>query len=287
LELDRVSTKETTGKLCFVVSPIGNDDSEDRIHADWLLDEIVRPVFADRSDFVVKRGDQFSEPGLIDSQVIDALLNSELVIADLSTLNPNVFYEIGIRHMAQKPIIHMHIAGGDRIPFDVSLFRTIEFSRLRPRDLEVARARLQEAVSAVLADGYEVDNPVTKARGRLQFAEHATPEQQIIADRLESIERRLVGIERDHSSSLYTHGTTGNHALEIRIPPSASTEELAKKLREFARRQNFANVTISFGPAGFQGGIVYLYPLGDQDSAIVRSYLDARFPDAEIRNIEF
>ena len=126
-------------KLCFVVSPIGKADSEVRTHADWVLDGIIRPVMDKFPDFVVKRADNDARPGQIDTHVIDDLLNSHLVIADLSSLNPNVFYEIGIRHMAQKPIIHMQLASED-VPFDVSLYRAVKFSLARHRDIEVAKS---------------------------------------------------------------------------------------------------------------------------------------------------
>ena len=85
-------------KLCFVVGPIGADGSPERIHADWLLDGIIQPVMAEYREFKIERADQMTQPGMIDAQVINALLNADLVIADLSTLNPNAFYEIGIRH---------------------------------------------------------------------------------------------------------------------------------------------------------------------------------------------
>jgi hypothetical protein len=71
-----------------------------------------------------------------------------LVIADLTNLNPNAFYEIG-RHMAQKPIIHMFQVG-QKIPFDVSLYRSIGFSRARPADLRDARTRLAAQVNALI-----------------------------------------------------------------------------------------------------------------------------------------
>jgi hypothetical protein len=109
-------------KLCFVIGPIGDADSDPRIPADWLLEGIIEPVMAEFPGFTVKRADQDPRPGLIDAQMIDDLLNAELVIADLSFLNPNAFYEIGIRHMAQKPIIHMQLAT-EKPPFDVSLYR--------------------------------------------------------------------------------------------------------------------------------------------------------------------
>ncbi|RWE79211.1 hypothetical protein [Mesorhizobium sp.] len=51
--------KPPTKKLCFVVGPIGSNDSDDRVHADWLLEEIIRPVFDEHfTDFHVERADK-------------------------------------------------------------------------------------------------------------------------------------------------------------------------------------------------------------------------------------
>jgi hypothetical protein len=181
-------------KNCFVVGPIGSADSPVRIHADWLLEEIINPVMQEYPEFIVHRADKLSQPGLIDTQVITHLLNDDLIIADITTLNPNAFYEIGIRHMVQKPIIHMHKAG-EKIPFDISAYRSIEFSLERPNDLRDARSRLKNAVEAVLADGYKVDNPVTHARGVVHLQEQATDSQRVLLDEMEGIKERLNIIE--------------------------------------------------------------------------------------------
>lgn len=120
-------------KICFIVSQIGQEDSQERIGADWFLEAIVRPVFSSQfTEYIVKRADEIPDPGMIDAQVISMLINVDIVIADLTNLNPNVFYEIGLRHMTQKPIIHMH-EKGSKLPFDISLFRSIPYSRARPR----------------------------------------------------------------------------------------------------------------------------------------------------------
>jgi hypothetical protein len=193
-QLSSGSSNNPKSKLCFVVSPIGAEDSEERIHADWLLDLIIKPVMADFPDYRVKRADEDPRPGLIDAQMINDLLNAELVIADLSLLNPNVFYEIGIRHMAQKPIIHMQLVSGTT-PFDLSLYRAIKFALKKPKDWDSARAALRTQVTAVLAEGYEVENPVTNARGRIKLQEHATSEQQVFIGELEGIKDRLQRLE--------------------------------------------------------------------------------------------
>ena len=132
-------------KLCFVVGPLGEEDSEIRIHADWLLEEIIDPVFKDFPEYNVVRADKITQPGMIDAQIIRNLIDADLVIADLSSLNPNAFYEIGIRHMVQKPIIHMQLAQ-DKIPFDVRLYRATKFSRARPSDLRRAREELKQVI---------------------------------------------------------------------------------------------------------------------------------------------
>jgi hypothetical protein len=172
-------------KLCFVIGPIGEPETDERTHADWLLDGIIRPVMNDYSQFLVKRADQDARPGLIDTQVINDLLNADLVIADLSFLNPNAFYEIGIRHMAVKPIIHMQLTT-EELPFDVSLYRVVRFSRIKIQEIEKAKSELKGAIDAVLAPDYQVENPVTHARGRIWLNEHATPEARLLIDQYPS-----------------------------------------------------------------------------------------------------
>lgn len=186
-------------KLCFVISPIGAPASPERTHADWLLRGIIEPVFAEHyKDYRVERADKINAPGMIDSQVISRLLDAELVIADMSMLNANAFYEMGIRHMKQKPIIHMY-RSGDKIPFDVAPYRAIAFSYSHPDDLEAAKAALKDSVDEVLKPGFQVENPVTRARGIEKLEEHATPEQKLVLQQLQSMESRLAAMERRES----------------------------------------------------------------------------------------
>jgi hypothetical protein len=185
-------------KLCFVIGPIGDQNSETRIHADWVLNGIIKPVMSEFPDFTVKRADEDPRPGLIDAHMINDLLMADLVIADLSFLNPNAFYEIGIRHMAQKPIVHMQLAS-EQIPFDLSLYRAVKFSRVRYNELEVAKVDLKRAVAAVLTPDYVVENPVTNARGKIRLQEGATPAEKVLTGELEALRERLTAVERNAS----------------------------------------------------------------------------------------
>lgn len=240
-------------KKCFVVGPIGAADSPERIHADWFLEEIVEPAMKTHEDFEVIRSDRMAQPGLIDAQMINLLLNAELVVADLTGVNANAFYEIGIRHMAQKPIIHMHETGAE-IPFDISLYRSIEFSRVRPSDLRQACRDLGGALEAVFADGYEVTNPVTNALGRAKFEQTATPDERLLADQLRAIERRLSNIENnkstDYIEEIHEYDNTLSNFLLIKVFPDENDEFPTDAVTRMIRKIGGDAVYISESPTG-------------------------------------
>ncbi len=72
---------------------------------DFLLQSIIKPAL--ESDFEIQRSDLISSTNKITDEIIGGLTNSELVIVDLSTHNPNVFYELGYRHALERPTITM------------------------------------------------------------------------------------------------------------------------------------------------------------------------------------
>jgi hypothetical protein len=111
--------------LCFVVGPIGKDGSLERKHSDLLLHALIKHVLmADEFGYAVKRADEDADPGMIGDRVVSDIIDADLVIADLTDLNANAFYELGIRHSTEKPTIHVAKAG-TALPFDTVAHRTI------------------------------------------------------------------------------------------------------------------------------------------------------------------
>jgi hypothetical protein len=188
-----MSDKNKPKKACFVIGPIGDPSTDVRRDADWLLQGIIKPVFAQhfRDQFEVPiRADAIVEPGIIHTQVIRKLLEAELVIADLSRHNANAFYELAIRHVIRLPTIHM-IHKDWKLPFDVAPHRAITFGRDDFVELERAQAELKSTVEEVMKPGFEVENPITHARGVINLDQHASPEQRVFLDRLEALERQV------------------------------------------------------------------------------------------------
>ena len=148
---------------CFYITPIGEDGSEQRKHSDLFLGSIVEPAL-EHLGLRVVRADSIDKPGTITKQIMEYLLRARLVIADLSFHNPNVFYELAIRHAARLPVVQL-IRASERIPFDLNQIRTIRIDTsdiytLVPK-IDTYRAEIGNQVRRALEDPDSVDNPVT------------------------------------------------------------------------------------------------------------------------------
>jgi len=178
-------------KLCFVIGPIGGQGTDERRHANWLLDGIIKPVFdVYFPHYRVERADKIDAPGIIHSQVISRIIDAPLVIADMSLHNANAFYELAIRHMVGLPTIHM-IEKKWAIPFDVAPKRAIPFSLNEYDEVEAAREALKGAVEEAIKPDFEDENPITHARGVVKLRENASDAMRVVLDEMDSLKRRL------------------------------------------------------------------------------------------------
>jgi hypothetical protein len=134
-------------KSCFVIAPIGEDGSEVRQRSDWVLESIIRPA-VEPLGYRPIRGDQISEPGDVMRQVVERVVNDPLVVADLTGSNPNVLYELALRHATGKRPILL-IRRGEKPPYDIYGERRIEFVYGPEADPEPVIAALRLQVAAL------------------------------------------------------------------------------------------------------------------------------------------
>jgi hypothetical protein len=150
-------------KTCFFITPLGEDNTEERRHANMMLKHVVRPVFEEHG-FTVVRADEIAKTGIITQQIFEHLAKARICIADMSFRNPNAFYELGVRHAFLLPTIQLIHKSG-KIPFDVSQGRTITIDTsdnyMVTDHLESARKTLSEYVKNLLTGTTaSEDNPV-------------------------------------------------------------------------------------------------------------------------------
>ncbi len=148
--------------ICFFIAPIGEEGGEKRKHSDMVLETLVDHAIKPQKLKVI-RADKITQPGMISKQIIEYIIKSKLVIADMSFHNPNVFYELAIRHLLGKPTVHL-IRKRDKIPFDVGNFRTIEIDDSDMYELiakiETYRADIANHVREALEGSSSADNPI-------------------------------------------------------------------------------------------------------------------------------
>jgi hypothetical protein len=181
--------------LCFVIGPIGKAGSETRKHSDLLLHAVIKHVLeAVEFSFQVKRADEDTDPGMIGDRVILDLRDADLVVADLTDLNPNAFYELGIRHSTLKPTIHVAKAG-TLLPFDNVSHRAIFVDLSDWRSIEEARQTLAKLTRRTKEPDFRVSNPITQANASFALMKSDDPRDVTIANlmtRVEALEHRSI-----------------------------------------------------------------------------------------------
>jgi hypothetical protein len=154
---------EDFSKVCFYISPIGEANSEERRHADFLMEYIIEPAVKEFG-LTVLRADRMGKPGMIGKQVIQHILHARLVIADLSFHNPNVFYELCLRHTTRLPTVLVK-RELDKIPFDLNQYRTVPIETRDPYTLvpkiPTYTSEVANQVRRALQDSESGDNPIS------------------------------------------------------------------------------------------------------------------------------
>jgi hypothetical protein len=167
VETDSVSARAETSaqtdfdSICFFMAPIGKEGDEKRKHSDMVLSTLVAPALS-QSGLSVIRADQIEKPGMISKHIIEYIWKSRLAIVDLSFHNPNVFYELAIRHMLGKPTVHI-VKKSDGIPFDIGNFRTIELEDMGydfVARIETHKVTIANYVREALDGSSSADNPI-------------------------------------------------------------------------------------------------------------------------------
>jgi hypothetical protein len=116
-----------TNKQCFVIMPFGQAGTEDHTRNLKIYQQLIKPVLHE-CGFKSIRADELEHLGNITRDIIELLYESNLVIADLSGKNANVFYELGVRHALFRYGTVPIVRKGETLPFDIANYRAIFYS---------------------------------------------------------------------------------------------------------------------------------------------------------------
>jgi len=151
--------KSTFEQTCFVISPIGTEGTEIQKSFREVLDYIISPSVQEAGyDLQVIRADDINRAGSFIKDILEYISSSYIVIADLTGQNPNVFYELGVRHTISPRTI-LIAQNIDDIPSDLREYRTIIYGTSAKEAAEFEK-RVVDYLKDIDEDPHRFDNPV-------------------------------------------------------------------------------------------------------------------------------
>lgn len=152
-------------KICFVVMGFGTKTDPatgTSIDLDKTYQNVIKPAVVE-CGFECVRADEVKDSALIDRSMYALLIRADVVIADISTMNPNALYELGVRHAVKPQSTIIIKAESTTIPFDINHTRVFSYKHLGD-DIGVDEAKrmqslLKEKMEFIKSNSI-VDSPV-------------------------------------------------------------------------------------------------------------------------------
>lgn len=194
--------------LCFVIMGFGEKPDYPRnrtLNLDKSYENIIKPA-ATSAGYNCIRCDEIKHSGLIDDPMYRNLLEAELVIADISTLNANAMYELGIRH-AIRPFSTIIISQEEEnIPFDTNHILVFQYKHSGDDIGYTEAMRCQKELSDLIVsvtNNQNIDSPFYKSLGikslnELQIHKNSQPIAYTITDSKEIACLSLIGRWNDN-----------------------------------------------------------------------------------------
>lgn len=191
---------------CFVIMPIGDQDKKHtKDHFRKIYDDLLIPAIKS-AGFVPKRAGDDLSSSMIQIEIVRDLVSSPMAICDLSTRNPNVLFELGIRQAFDLPVVLVQEKGTKRI-FDISTINTIEYRPGRIYD-EVLEDRelIKVAIESTRNNNTGINSIIrlldNVSPATVDKNKHISKADEILF-KLSQIEKTVHSIYYDYSSDLY------------------------------------------------------------------------------------
>lgn len=191
-------------KTCFVIMPISDNVNYPNGHFNRVYEFIIKPA-CEIAGFIPIRADEVLTTNYIALDIIKRIIESDMSICDLSSQNPNVMYELGIRQAFNKPVTFIKDNLTKRI-FDIQGFRDLEYDiTLRIDNVNKIKEQLAETLSLTYENKDSEINSLVKllsiSPAELPENTKISIESELILNQLNIISNRLDQIEKVDSKS--------------------------------------------------------------------------------------
>lgn len=144
-----MATGKENNKTCFVIMPFTDGEGYDKGHFQRVYEDVIVPAVK-KCGLEPQRADQVQQTNLIHIDILHKLLDAPICICDLSTRNPNVLFELGIRQAFDKPVVLIQEKGTPKI-FDIAMLRILDYTKeMKYRDVLEIQKQLADAIAATI-----------------------------------------------------------------------------------------------------------------------------------------
>jgi O-acetyl-ADP-ribose deacetylase (regulator of RNase III) len=114
---------------CFVIMPFGQkkDPGGKDINFDTVYTHLIKEGVEQIKGLSCTRCDEIEEPGVVHKKMLEQIYQADVAVVDITTLNPNVFYELGVRHALADHVTVIIKRKGTQIPFNIRPLNAIEY----------------------------------------------------------------------------------------------------------------------------------------------------------------
>ncbi|MDH7616695.1 hypothetical protein QGM67_18375 [Vibrio cholerae] len=203
---------------CFVIMPISDQQGYDKGHFQLVYEDIIKPAIQ-LAGMIAVRADETKGANLIQLDILQKVIKLPIAVCDISSKNPNVFYELGIRQAFDMPTVILKDSNTEA-PFDISGLRYCDYNvNMRYRDVKSAVLKLSE----MLQETYRNKDNKSEINSLVRLLELSSPaelpssdmssqekENKLVALKLETIlesvetlSSQMQRLERDQIDNIF------------------------------------------------------------------------------------
>ncbi|MBJ2250533.1 hypothetical protein JFT59_04860 [Pseudomonas sp. MF6784] len=201
-----VQSEEKKINSCFIIMPIADMEGYEPGHFSRVYEHLIKPACFN-AGFEPHRADFVDASNYIIIDILRKILDSDLVVCDLSGRNPNVLYELGVRQAFNLPTVLIKDAKTPKI-FDIQGLRYTEYNdSLRIDEVEKERERIKAAITATASNPNDVNSMIQLLGVKSAPLPHKvelSDETNVILESLKDISVRMSRIESSRNTPLPT-----------------------------------------------------------------------------------
>lgn len=236
-------------RKCFVIMPISDSDGYSTGHFGRVYEHIIKPA-CELAGFKPVRADDIMTTNYIALDIIKNIIECDMAICDLSSRNPNVLYELGIRQAFNLPVTLIKDIKTKRV-FDIQGFRDIEYDEsLRVDTVEVTTQDLSEVIKNTFENRQSEINSLVSLLGiepaKLNEKKKISADTELILNSLSIIDKRLGILEHFNQQVIRTTTPTPETTIPENVGEVLQMSDLeALKIGTKLFHDRFGNIEIT------------------------------------------